>query len=137
MLVAGKKEAARYLSGHVSATSCGTPDLAQQTLEWDPGTQSWTYARHLLPPHYASAPDPPKNLFSLLPPPPPPPAMAPISVNIKHAGKTHAVQLDTALPPAAFKDAIYQVTGVPPERMKVMIKGGVLKVRDRPTWMRG
>jgi ubiquitin carboxyl-terminal hydrolase 14 len=42
---------------------------------------------------------------------------------------TQDVDLETLLPPAAFKDAIYQVTGVPLERMKVMIKGGVLKVR--------
>ena len=54
--------------------------------------------------------------------------MAPLAVKIKHAGKTHDVQLDPELPAAAFKDAIYQKTGVPPERMKVMIKGGMLKV---------
>lgn len=55
--------------------------------------------------------------------------MALISVKIKHAGKVHDVELDTDLPPGAFKEAIYQKTGVPPERMKVMIKGGMLKVR--------
>lgn len=55
--------------------------------------------------------------------------MAPISVNIKHSGKTHNVQLDIDLPPAAFKEAVYNVTGVPVDRMKVMVKGGVLKVR--------
>lgn len=54
--------------------------------------------------------------------------MASFAVKIKHAGKVHDVQLDTGVPPAAFKDAIYQKTGVPPERMKVMIKGGMLKV---------
>lgn len=54
--------------------------------------------------------------------------MSPISVKIKHSGKVLDVQLDTEQPPAVFKDAVYQVTGVPPERMKVMIKGGVLKV---------
>lgn len=54
--------------------------------------------------------------------------MAPISVKIKHAGKVLDVQLDIEQPPAIFKDAVYQVTGVPLERMKVMIKGGVLKV---------
>ncbi|EFI26871.1 ubiquitin carboxyl-terminal hydrolase 6 [Coprinopsis cinerea okayama7 len=53
--------------------------------------------------------------------------MAPLAVHIKHAGKTHDVQLDPDLPPAAFKEAIYQVTGVPVDRMKVMVKGGVLK----------
>ena len=54
--------------------------------------------------------------------------MAPLAVHIKHAGKTHDVALDPDRPPSEFKDAIYQVTGVPPDRMKVMIKGGVLKV---------
>ena len=54
--------------------------------------------------------------------------MSPLPVQIKHAGKVHDVQLDTQRPPIAFKEAIYQVTGVPVDRMKVMIKGGVLKV---------
>lgn len=54
--------------------------------------------------------------------------MSPITVHIKHAGKVHDVQLDPDLPATLFKDAIYQKTGVPPERMKVMIKGGMLKV---------
>ncbi|KAG2117108.1 uncharacterized protein F5147DRAFT_750863 [Suillus discolor] len=58
--------------------------------------------------------------------------MAPLQVHVKHAGKTIDVDLETSLPPAAFKDAIYQVTGVPPDRMKVMIKGGVLK--DDTDW---
>jgi ubiquitin carboxyl-terminal hydrolase 14 len=54
--------------------------------------------------------------------------MAPLAVHIKHAGKTHDVELDPDLPPAVFKNAVYQVTGVPLDRMKVMVKGGVLKV---------
>jgi ubiquitin carboxyl-terminal hydrolase 14 len=54
--------------------------------------------------------------------------MAPLAVHIKHLGKLHDVQLDPDLPAAVFKDAIYQVTGVPPDRMKVMTKAGVLKV---------
>lgn len=54
--------------------------------------------------------------------------MAPLNVHIKHAGRVHDVQLDTDQPPTVFKNAIYQVTGVPPERMKVMVKGGILKV---------
>ncbi|KZV89718.1 cysteine proteinase [Exidia glandulosa HHB12029] len=60
--------------------------------------------------------------------------MSALNVNVKHAGKTHAVSLDTSAPPANFKLAIQQVTGVPPERMKVMIKGGVLK--DDTDWKR-
>jgi ubiquitin carboxyl-terminal hydrolase 14 len=55
--------------------------------------------------------------------------MAPLAVSIKHAGKTIPVQLDPELPPGAFKEAVYQVTGIPVDRMKVMVKGGVLKVR--------
>ncbi|TFK96927.1 hypothetical protein BDV98DRAFT_575421 [Pterulicium gracile] len=58
--------------------------------------------------------------------------MAPLNVTIKHAGKVHAVTLDPELPPVAFKEAIYQVTGVPVDRMKVMIKGGMLK--DDTNW---
>lgn len=54
--------------------------------------------------------------------------MAPLAVHIKHAGKTHDIQLDPDLPPSVFKDAVYQATGVPVDRMKVMVKGGVLKV---------
>lgn len=56
--------------------------------------------------------------------------MSVLQVNVKHAGKTHAVALDTALPAASFKQAVYEATGVPPDRMKVMVKGGVLKVRS-------
>ena len=54
--------------------------------------------------------------------------MAPLKVHIKHAGKKHDVELDPEKPPIAFKEAVYQVTGVPVDRMKVMVKGGVLKV---------
>lgn len=54
--------------------------------------------------------------------------MTQLAVRIKHEGKVHDVTLDLDLPPAAFKEAVYQVTGVPPDRMKVMIKGGYLKV---------
>ena len=54
--------------------------------------------------------------------------MAPIQVNIKHAGKAYSLPLDPDLPPAVFKDTVYNATGVPPDRMKVMVKGGVLKV---------
>lgn len=55
--------------------------------------------------------------------------MAPLAVHVKHAGKVHDVELDPDLPPNVFKEAVYQVTGVPVDRMKIMVKGGVLKVR--------
>ncbi|KAJ7058011.1 hypothetical protein C8F01DRAFT_1027429 [Mycena amicta] len=60
--------------------------------------------------------------------------MAPLSVTIKHAGKTYPVALDPDLPPKAFKEAVYQLTGVPVDRMKVMVKGGVLK--DDTQWQK-
>ena len=55
-----------------------------------------------------------------------------MKVHVKHAGKAYDVQLDPDLPPAVFKEAVYQATGVPPDRMKVMMKGGVLKVCVTP-----
>jgi hypothetical protein len=59
--------------------------------------------------------------------------MAPLKVHIKHAGKKHDLELDPEKPPVAFKEAVYQLTGVPVDRMKVMVKGGVLKV-CRNSW---
>ena len=50
-----------------------------------------------------------------------------ISIKVKHNGKLHDIQLDTAQPATAFKQAIYEKTGVPSDRMKVMVKGGMLK----------
>jgi ubiquitin carboxyl-terminal hydrolase 14 len=59
------------------------------------------------------------------------PTMSPLNVKIKNAGKTFDVVLDVGQSPAGFKEAIYQKTGIPPDRMKVMIKGGMLKVSTR------
>jgi len=50
------------------------------------------------------------------------------AVSIKHAGKVYQLTLDPSQPPAAFKESIYEACGVPPDRQKVMVKGGVLKV---------
>ena len=54
--------------------------------------------------------------------------MAPLTVHVKHAAKVYDVQLDPGQPASVFKEAVYQVTGVPLDRMKIMIKGGILKV---------
>ncbi|KAJ9094313.1 hypothetical protein QFC19_007998 [Naganishia cerealis] len=54
----------------------------------------------------------------------------PQSVDIKHAGKAYKVEFDTSKPATDFKDAIYQVTGVPSDRMKVMIASKLLKDTD-------
>ena len=56
--------------------------------------------------------------------------MAPIPVTIKHSGKTYSLSLDDSQPPRVFKETIYQSTGVPVDRMKVMIKGVTLKDDD-------
>lgn len=45
--------------------------------------------------------------------------MSTLNVHIKHAGKVYDLTLDTARPPLAFKEEIYQKTGVPMDRMKV------------------
>ncbi|EIN05233.1 cysteine proteinase [Punctularia strigosozonata HHB-11173 SS5] len=58
--------------------------------------------------------------------------MPTLPVHIKHAGRTYDLTLDTDQPPTAFKQTIYELTGVPQERMKVMVKGGVLK--DDASW---
>jgi len=55
-----------------------------------------------------------------------------MQVKVKHAGRVHDVELNPDLPPLVFKEAIYQLTRVPLDRMKVMIKGGVLK--DNMDW---
>lgn len=39
-----------------------------------------------------------------------------------------AVEIDTTQPPYVFKCQLYDLTGVPPDRQKIMVKGGLLKV---------
>ncbi|KAI0299041.1 cysteine proteinase [Multifurca ochricompacta] len=55
-----------------------------------------------------------------------------LNVYIKHAGNKYDLELDPEKPPLAFKEAVYQSTGVPIDRMKIMVKGGVLK--DDSDW---
>ncbi|KAI3521430.1 hypothetical protein L1887_10896 [Cichorium endivia] len=43
-----------------------------------------------------------------------------------------AVEIDTSQPPYVFKCQLYDLTGVPPERQKIMMKGGLLK--DDSDW---
>jgi hypothetical protein len=57
-----------------------------------------------------------------------PSEMSVLEVSIKLGGKTQNVSLDTSKPPSTFKQTIYEATGVPVDRMKVMSKGVVLKV---------
>ncbi|XP_039121958.1 ubiquitin carboxyl-terminal hydrolase 6 [Dioscorea cayenensis subsp. rotundata] len=43
-----------------------------------------------------------------------------------------AVEIDTSQPPYVFKCQLFDLTGVPPERQKIMVKGGLLK--DDADW---
>lgn len=42
--------------------------------------------------------------------------------------KFDAVELNTEEPPMVFKAQLFALTGVQPDRQKVMVKGGTLKV---------
>ncbi|KAL6881947.1 hypothetical protein ACP4OV_011419 [Aristida adscensionis] len=42
------------------------------------------------------------------------------------------IEIDTSQPPLVFKSQLYTLTGVPPERQKIMVKGGILK--DDANW---
>lgn len=46
---------------------------------------------------------------------------------VKHQGKRHEVELDPTSTGETFKYQLYSLTGVEPERQKILIKGGQLK----------
>ncbi|MCJ1390318.1 deubiquitinating enzyme [Xylographa bjoerkii] len=53
--------------------------------------------------------------------------MATIPVIVKHQGKRYDVDLDPTLTGETFKYQLYSLTGVEPERQKILVKGGQLK----------
>ncbi|KAE8734219.1 hypothetical protein F3Y22_tig00000778pilonHSYRG00358 [Hibiscus syriacus] len=54
-----------------------------------------------------------------------------LSVSVKWQKELlKAVEVDTSQPPYVFKCQLYDLTGVPPERQKIMVKGGLLKDED-------
>ncbi|KAI4910895.1 hypothetical protein J4E90_007152 [Alternaria incomplexa] len=53
--------------------------------------------------------------------------MASIPVIVKHQGKKHEVEVDTTSTGETFKYQLFSITGVEPERQKVIVKGGQLK----------
>ncbi|XP_016550678.1 ubiquitin carboxyl-terminal hydrolase 6 isoform X2 [Capsicum annuum] len=71
-----------------------------------------------------------------LPSPHPANAEAPITmvtVSVKWQKEVYpAVEIDISQPPYVFKCQLYDLTGVPPERQKIMVKGGLLK--DDADW---
>jgi len=48
-------------------------------------------------------------------------------VIVKHGGKRHNIDLDPTSNGETFKYQLYSLTGVEPERQKILIKGGQLK----------
>ncbi|KAG5523515.1 hypothetical protein RHGRI_035352 [Rhododendron griersonianum] len=55
------------------------------------------------------------------------------TVSVKWQKETFpGVEIDTTQPPYVFKCQLYDLTGVPPERQKIMVKGGLLK--DDADW---
>ena len=58
----------------------------------------------------------------------------PAPVNVKWGKeKFDAVELNTEEPPMVFKAQLFALTGVQPDRQKVMVKGGTLKVSTQTT----
>ncbi|KAK3996302.1 hypothetical protein QBC44DRAFT_347818 [Cladorrhinum sp. PSN332] len=53
--------------------------------------------------------------------------MATIKVVVKHQGKKYDVEVDTSSTGDVFKYQLYSLTGVEPDRQKVIVKGGQLK----------
>ncbi|KAF1963148.1 cysteine proteinase [Byssothecium circinans] len=53
--------------------------------------------------------------------------MASIPVIVKHQGKKHEIDVDPSSDGATFKYQLYSLTGVEPERQKILVKGGQLK----------
>uniref|UniRef100_A0A7S2T8K6 Ubiquitin carboxyl-terminal hydrolase n=1 Tax=Chloropicon roscoffensis TaxID=1461544 RepID=A0A7S2T8K6_9CHLO len=58
--------------------------------------------------------------------------MGVIKVQVKWQRGMYPVEIDTDQPPALFKMQLFSLTGVPPERQKIMVKGGTLK--DDSDW---
>ncbi|KAJ2761762.1 deubiquitinating enzyme [Coemansia sp. BCRC 34490] len=49
------------------------------------------------------------------------------SLQVKWQGKKYAVDVDTTMPGEVFKMQLFSLTGVAPDRQKVLVKGGQLK----------
>ncbi|KAL8701599.1 MAG: hypothetical protein Q9201_004820 [Fulgogasparrea decipioides] len=53
--------------------------------------------------------------------------MAGVQVFVKHQGKRYEVELDPSSTGETFKFQLYSLTGVEPDRQKILVKGGQLK----------
>ncbi|CAL5229639.1 g13003 [Coccomyxa viridis] len=50
-----------------------------------------------------------------------------VHVSVKWGKQSHDVDVDTTMPGLVFKNQLYSLTGVPPDRQKIMVKGGMLQ----------
>ena len=50
-----------------------------------------------------------------------------VHVSVKWGKESHDVDVDTTMPGLVFKNQLYSLTGVPPDRQKIMVKGGMLQ----------
>ncbi len=50
-----------------------------------------------------------------------------VHVSVKWGKESHDVDVDTTMPGLVFKNQLYSLTGVPPDRQKILVKGGMLK----------
>jgi ubiquitin carboxyl-terminal hydrolase 14 len=50
-----------------------------------------------------------------------------VQVKITWGKESHTVEVDESLPGLVLKNQLYSLTGVPPERQKIMVKGGMLQ----------
>ena len=58
--------------------------------------------------------------------------IANMKVQVKWQKETYDVEIDTSQPPVMFKQQLFSLTGVPSDRQKIMVKGGMLK--DDADW---
>lgn len=58
--------------------------------------------------------------------------IATMKVQVKWQKDTYDVEIDTSQPPIMFKQQLFSLTGVPSDRQKIMVKGGMLK--DAADW---
>ena len=55
-----------------------------------------------------------------------------MKVHVKWQKETYDVEIDTSQPPLIFKQQLFSLTGVPADRQKITVKGGLLK--DDADW---
>lgn len=58
--------------------------------------------------------------------------MGSLKVQVKWQKDTYDVEIDKSQPPAMFKQQLFSLTGVPADRQKILVKGGMLK--DDADW---